>query len=109
MDFTVNFHIDCLSLELTGNKGDAFGNSKLMSFGFENQGFQINKENKVIKLNMFGLTLGTYNRFEELYKFGFRTKNTIMSVKEMVESQIKDDKYIQELKSSIEQVKFINK
>ena len=42
--------------------------------------------NKVIKLNMFGLTLGTYNRFEELYKFGFRTKNTIMSVKEMVES-----------------------
>ena len=86
MDFIINFHIDCLSLELTGNKGDTFGNSKLMSFGFENQGFQILKENKMIKLNMFGLTLGTYNRFEELYKFGCRTKNTIMSVKEMVES-----------------------
>ena len=41
MDFTINFHIDCLSLELTGNKGDAFGNSKLMSFGFVNQGFYL--------------------------------------------------------------------
>ena len=48
MDFIINFHIDCLSLELTGNKGDTFGNSKLMSFGFENQGFQILKENKMI-------------------------------------------------------------
>jgi hypothetical protein len=35
---------------------------------------------------MFGLTLGTYNRFEELYKFGMRTKNTMMNVKELVES-----------------------
>jgi hypothetical protein len=57
-----------------------------MSFGFENQGFEINKFNKVINLNMFGLTLGTYNRFEELYKFGMRTKNTMTTVKEMIES-----------------------
>jgi hypothetical protein len=32
----ITFHVDFLSLELTGNKGDVFGNSKLMSFGFEN-------------------------------------------------------------------------
>ena len=26
---------------------------------------------------MFGLTLGTYSKFEDLYKFGMRTNNTI--------------------------------
>lgn len=35
---------------------------------------------------MFGVTLGTYNRFEELYKFIMRTSNTITSVKETIES-----------------------
>ena len=80
MDFTVNFCVDTVAIEMTGNKSDNFGNSKLMSLGFENQGFSIEKENKVIRVNMFGLTLGTYNKFEELYKFIMRTKNTMTRV-----------------------------
>ena len=51
-----------------------------MSFGFENQGVKINKQDQVISMNMFGVTLGTYNKFEELYKFLMRTKNTVTSV-----------------------------
>jgi len=31
---------------------------------------------------MFGVTLGSYNRFEELYKFAMRTKNTMTNVKD---------------------------
>ena len=37
----INFHIDVLSFELTGNKQDAQGNQKLVSVGFENQAFQV--------------------------------------------------------------------
>jgi hypothetical protein len=33
-------------------------------------------------MNMFGVTLGTYNKFEELYKFLMRTKNTMTHVKD---------------------------
>jgi len=32
----INFHIENLSFELTGNKTDAQGNQKLISLGFEN-------------------------------------------------------------------------
>ena len=74
--------MDTVSIELTGNKSDQYGNSKLVSFGFENQGFNIIKEGNTIKMNMFGVTLGTYNRFEELYKFIMRTKNTVTKVTE---------------------------
>ena len=35
----INFHIDVLSFELTGNKQDINGNQKLVSLGFENQAF----------------------------------------------------------------------
>lgn len=38
---------------------------------------KILKQEKVIKLNMFGLTIGTYDKFEELYKFMMRTKYTV--------------------------------
>ena len=57
-----------------------------MSFGFEKQGFNIVKSDKTIKLNMFGVTLGCYNKFEELYKFVMRTKYTMMGIKERLES-----------------------
>lgn len=59
---------------MTGNKNDLYGNSKLMSFGVEDQGFTIQKTGKELTVNMFGITLGSYNKFEELYKFGMRTK-----------------------------------
>jgi len=36
IDFSVNFHIDTVAIEMTGNKSDLYGNSKLMSFGFAN-------------------------------------------------------------------------
>ena len=47
---------------------------------------QLLKQDKVIKLNMFGLTIGTYDKFEELYKFMMRTKYTVMSVQERVQA-----------------------
>ena len=71
---------------MTGNKSDYYGNSKLMSFGCEKQGFSVIKHNKAIKINMFGVTLGSYNRFEEVYKFIMRTKNTVMKVKDTMTS-----------------------
>lgn len=35
LDFVINFNIEKVSIEMTGNKSDLYGNSKLMSFGFE--------------------------------------------------------------------------
>jgi hypothetical protein len=102
-----NFNVECVSIEMTGNKSDYYGNSKLMSFGCEKQGFSIVKQNKAIKVNMFGLTLGSYNRFEELYKFLMRTKNTMLKVKETMTSQIKDEDYVQSLKKAIDTAKNI--
>lgn len=29
------FHISTISIEMTGNKSDSYGNTKLMSFGLE--------------------------------------------------------------------------
>jgi len=37
---------------------------------------------------MFGLTIGTYDKIEELYKFLMRTKYTVVSAQERVTSQI---------------------
>lgn len=51
---------------------------------------------------MFGLTLGTYDRFEELYKFMMRTKYTMMSVQERVQAQIEDTDEVREMKTAIE-------
>jgi hypothetical protein len=48
IDFSVSFKIDTVAIEMTGNKQDHFGNAKLMSFGFANQGFEINKQQKEI-------------------------------------------------------------
>ena len=36
VNFSVNFKVQKVSIEMTGNKSDAYGNSELMSFGFEN-------------------------------------------------------------------------
>lgn len=62
---------------MTGNKRDFAGNARLMSFGVEKQGFSVDKSDSQILVNMFGLTLGSYSRFEDLYKFAMRTQNTI--------------------------------
>jgi predicted ATP-binding protein involved in virulence len=56
---------------------------------------------------MFGVTLGSYNKFEELYKFIMRTKNTMLKVKDTMASQIKDEAYVQNLKKAIDTAKNI--
>lgn len=98
----INFHIENLSFELTGNKTDAQGNQKLISLGFENQNIQITKQEKIIKINMFGLTIGTYDKFEELYKFLMRTKYTVVSAQERVTSQIAEIDEVNDMKSAID-------
>ena len=82
LDFSFTFAIDKVSIEMTGNKSDNFGNTKLMSFGFEKQNLSITKEAENIRFNIFGMTLGSYNKFEELYKFIMRTKNTLTGVQQ---------------------------
>ena len=49
----VNFHIDVLSFELTGNKSDIKGNKKLMSFGFEDQHISVSKKSSNFLLIIF--------------------------------------------------------
>lgn len=49
----INFHIDVLSFELTGNKQDINGNQKLVSIGFENQAFQVS--NTILQFYFFNL------------------------------------------------------
>lgn len=51
---------------------------------------------------MFGLTIGTYDKFEELYKFMMRTKYTVMSVQERVQAQMEDTDEVREMKQAIE-------
>jgi len=69
IDLAIDFKIKKVSVEMTGNKSDFFGNSKLMSVGFENQGFTVTKAQSTINCNFFGLTLGLYNSVEEVFNF----------------------------------------
>ena len=88
MEFKVEFKIDHVNVEMTGNKSDLDGNSKLTSFGFENQAFKLAKVGKEITMNAFGITFGSYNRLEEVYKFVNRTKNTMMDASTNMKEQI---------------------
>ena len=97
VNFKVNFNLEKISIEITGNKSDHIGNSKLVSFGLQKQQFSINKEGADLNLNMFGVTLGSYNKFEEIYKIAMRTKNTMTHIGENVANQLNKDTYIQEL------------
>jgi len=54
---------------------------------------------------MFGMTVGTFTRLEELYKFMLRTKTTVMSVSESVTTQIKNEDYMKTLQTAIEQAR----
>jgi|DEB0MinimDraft_12_1074336.scaffolds.fasta_scaffold29422_1 hypothetical protein len=56
-------------------------------------------------MNMFGLTLGSYNRLEEVYKFVFQTKNTITLASESAVTSIKKETYIEDLKKAVEDAK----
>lgn len=87
---------------MTGSKLDSYGNSKLISFGFKDQGLKLVKDGQRIEVNVFGVTLGIYNSIEELYKFGIQSKNTVQRALEHVQSTLKDDEYIEELKQAIE-------
>ena len=74
-----------------------------MSFGFAKQGMTIQKQGQVFKLNAFGMTLGTFTKIEELYKFMLRTKTTVMNVSENITTQIKNEDYMKKLKEAVEQ------
>jgi hypothetical protein len=91
---------------MTGNKSDQVGNSKLMSFGVQNQGFVMNKEGNEITMNMFGVTIGSYNKFEEVYKFLMRTKNTVLKVTDNVKNALDEETYIKAMKDAVENAKF---
>ena len=54
---------------------------------------------------MFGITLGSYTKFEELYKFGVRTTNTIKGAVEELHGAISEDKYVDEMRTAIEEAK----
>jgi hypothetical protein len=40
---------------------------------------------------MFGLTLGSYSKFEDLYKFGVRTNNTVKMAAEQLKGEISQE------------------
>ena len=48
------------------------------------------------------MTLGTFTKIEELYKFILRTKTTVMNVSESITNQIKNEDYMQKLKEAID-------
>ena len=58
-----------MKIELTANKAGPNMFRKLLSFGFENNGFNIKKIGPKIEINAFGVTLGVYDSFEEIYLF----------------------------------------
>jgi len=105
IEFDINFHIDKVCVEMTGNKSDKDGNSKLTSFGFENQGFKISKEDKEITMNMFGITFGSYNKLEEVYKFVNRTKNTVTDAGKGMAKQLDEESYIKALQDAVKDAK----
>ena len=92
---------------MTGSKTDSIGNSKLVSFGFANQSFNICKIKNEIRINMFGVTLGTYTTFEQIYNFLMRTKNTAMKVLENVKDTVDQEAYVQHMKQAVDDIKSI--
>lgn len=105
VDIKMRFQVVKLAIDLTGNKSDFYGNSKLMSFGVEDQGFTIQKTGQKLTLNLFGVTVGSYNKFEELYKFGMRTKNTMQKVTEELAGVVSQEQYILDMRNAIEEAK----
>lgn len=43
---------------------------------------------------MFGITIGTYTKFNQIYSFLMRTKNTALKVLENVKDTLDQDQYI---------------
>jgi hypothetical protein len=62
-----------------------------------------------ITVNMFGLTLGSYNKLEEVYKFVFQTKNTMTKLSEGIATSLMKETYIEELKQKVEEAKQFEK
>ena len=52
---------------------------------------------------MFGLTIGTYDRFEELYKFMIKTKYTIHGVQQRFQNQLEEFEEVQDFRAAIEE------
>lgn len=56
-------------------------------------------------VNLFGVTIGSYNKFEELYKFGMRTKYTMQKVTEELAGVVSQEQYILDMRNAIEEAK----
>ena len=59
-------------------------------------------------MNMFGVTLGTYNKFEEIYKFAHRTMNTAQGCVSNLKEQLDEETYIKQMQEAVEQAKRTN-
>lgn len=105
IDCHIKFALQEVAIEMVGSKTDTFGNTKLTSCGVAKQSFLIQKEGPTIALNMFGVTLGTYNSFEEIYKFLIKTKNTGAKVAARVKKQLDEEEHIQAMKEALEKAK----
>jgi len=98
IDMQIGFKMNSTQIEMTASKTDSIGNSKLMSFGLADQSFKIIKQRNDISINMFGITIGTYNHFEQIYNFMMKTKNTALKVVENVKNTVDQDMYVQQVK-----------
>ena len=56
---------------------------------------------------MFGVTIGSYNKFEELFRFIIRTKSTMSGIQENLMSQLDEQKEVREMKEAIQQAKSV--
>lgn len=54
---------------------------------------------------MFGVTLGAYNSFEQIYMFLMRTKNTALKVVENVKTTLNQEEYVQSMRQVVEDLK----
>ena len=79
INFSINFEIKMLSVEVTGNKEqDKYGNKKLINFGCENQKYEMIKKGDDIILKVCGWTFGYHDKMETIAKFILKSKNSLI-------------------------------
>lgn len=65
INFSIVFELEYLSVEVTGNKElDKFGNKKLITFGCENQKYEVVKQDQDINLKICGWKFGYHDKLQ---------------------------------------------
>ena len=54
---------------------------------------------------MFGVTLGSYQKIEDIYKVGLRTKSTLTGVAERLTAELNEDQYMKAMQQAVESAK----